>query len=146
MTDTLCGLDCTGCAFACGCRGCAQTDGRPFGGDCVTAQLLCTGGKAALAAVEAQLIAAVQALGLSDMAPLTQLHPLPGHYINLPYALPNGRTVQLLQDTRVYLGNQLHKLGSERCYGVAADEHWLLVCEYGCNGAEPALIALRRWN
>lgn len=34
--------------------------------------------------------------------------------------------------------------GIERCYGVVADERFILVCEYGCNGADPEIIVYKR--
>ena len=44
-----------------------------------------------------------------DMAEVTDLNALQGSYINLTYTLPNGQTVRLLEDGKVYLGNQLHR-------------------------------------
>lgn len=36
------------------------------------------------------------------------------------------------------------KAGSERCYGVVAEETFLLVCEYGRHGERPELVMFRR--
>lgn len=33
---------------------------------------------------------------------------------------------------------------SERCYGIAADKEYLLVCEYGCMGADPEIVLYKR--
>jgi len=44
----------------------------------------------------------------------------------------------------MYLGNQIEIDGKERCYGVAADENYLLVCEYGCNGLDPEIVIYKR--
>ncbi len=30
---TICGIDCTGCDWTEVCKGCAETNGRPFGGE-----------------------------------------------------------------------------------------------------------------
>ncbi len=63
----------------------------------------------------------------------------------LEYTLPGGQKVKFWEDGRVYLGNQLEKQdGSCRCYGLTADENWLLVCEYGDNGSDPELVVYKR--
>ena len=74
------------------------------------------------------------------------LNLLNGFYVNLEYHLPNGQSVKLLEDNKVYLGNQIEQPCSERCYGVVGDEHHLLVCTYGCNGADPEIICYKRWR
>ena len=58
--------------------------------------------------------------------------------------LPNGQPVKLLEDNKVYLGNQIELPGSGRCYGNEADEKYLLVCEYGCGGADPQIVGYQR--
>ena len=70
--------------------------------------------------------------------------PLNGFYVNLEYPLRNGRTVKLLEDKKIYLGSLVEIPGSERCYGVAADDRYLLVCEYGCNGSDPEIVCYKR--
>ena len=40
---------------------------------------------------------------------------------NLAYTLPGGQEIRFWDDARVYLGNQVHKKGSDRCYGLTAD-------------------------
>ena len=67
-----------------------------------------------------------------------------GFYVNLEYPLPNGQSVKLLEDNKVYLGNQIEIQGSGRCYGIVADEKYLLVCEYGCGGADPQIVVYKR--
>ena len=39
---------------------------------------------------------------------------------------------------------KLKKQDSERCFGVVADETFILVCEYGCNGADPEIVLYKR--
>ena len=57
----------------------------------------------------------------------------------------NGQKVKLLDDRKYYLGAQLCRAsGEERCYGIAADEGHLLVCEYGEGGSDPAIVLYRR--
>ena len=49
-----------------------------------------------------------------------------------------------LNDKDIYLGNQIEKQDSERCCGVVADETFILVCEYGRNGADPEIVLYKR--
>ena len=64
--------------------------------------------------------------------------------MNLEYPLPNGQSVKLLEDNRVYWGNQIEIPGNERCYGIVADDRYLLVCDYKCNGTEPGLSVIKK--
>lgn len=72
------------------------------------------------------------------------LNLLNGFYVNLEYPLPNGTSVRLLDDRNIYWGNQIEIPGSERCWGVIADESFLLVCTYGCGGSDPQLVLYRK--
>ncbi len=74
------------------------------------------------------------------------LNVLPGSYINLQYTLPGGQTCKLWEDEKLYFANQLEKKNSDRCYGLTADKTYLLVCEYGCEGADPEIVLFKRWN
>lgn len=91
-----------------------------------------------------QLIAEFNALGIEDMGEVTELNELPGAYINLQYTLPSGQVIKLWDDDKTYLGNQICKKGSDRCYGLTADEHYLLVCEYGENGSDAEIVVYKR--
>lgn len=77
---------------------------------------------------------------------MTDLHPLKGSFINLEYSLPGGKNVKFWDDNKIYLGNQLHKKGGDRCYGIAADDRYLMVSEYGAYGADAEIVVLKRWN
>ena len=44
--STVCGADCGSCGMSAGCRGCAETDGRPFGEECLVWRCYRDGGKA----------------------------------------------------------------------------------------------------
>ena len=96
-----------------------------------------------LLSIKSTLIQEFNALGIEGLN-LTDLNLLNGSYINLEYTLPNGQKVKLLEDDKMYLGNEIEVDGKERCYGVAADEKYLLVCEYGCNGADPEIVVYKR--
>jgi len=89
------------------------------------------------------LIEEFNSLGIKGLH-LSDLNLLSGSYINLEYTLPNGQKVKLLEDDKMYLGNEIEIEGKERCYGVAADENYLLVCEYGCNGSDPEIIVYKK--
>lgn len=89
------------------------------------------------------LIAEFNALGIQNLQ-VNDLNLLNGFYVNLEYPLTNGQSVKLLEDNRVYWGNQIEIPGSERCYGIVADDKYLLVCEYGCNGTEPQIVVYKR--
>ena len=93
-----------------------------------------------------KLIDAFNALHIAGMGKVTELYQHKGSFINLEYTLPSGQQVKLWDDERTYWGNQLEKPGSERCYGLVADEKYLLVCEYGCGGADAEIVVLKRWN
>lgn len=140
---SICGLDCcTACAQKDRCGGCIQTNGHPFGGSCAAAECVRQGGLDALAQKKQALIQEVNALGIPHLQ-ISDLHLLLGSYVNLSYPMPNGESVRFLDDRRVYWGNQVEIPGSERCYGLVLDDTMLLVCSYGCQGADPALLLYR---
>lgn len=151
MIDSICGLDCAGCSLKSTCGGCAKTNGQPFGGECVVAVCCqskehgcCADCSDTPCGLKEQLIAEFNALGIKDMAEVTDLNQLKGSFINLTYALPNGQTVKLLNDEKIYLGNQICKKDSGRCYGLAADADCLLVCEYGDGGSDAEIIVYKK--
>ena len=78
------------------------------------------------------------------MEEVTDLNALLGSYINLEYTLPNGQAIKLWKDEKIYLGNQLCKKNSNRCYGLAADENYLLVCESGYDGSDAEIIVYKK--
>ena len=151
MTGSICGLDCAGCSMKDTCGGCAKTNGQPFGGECVVAACCQSKGHGHCAdcsdmpcGLKEQLTAEFNALGIKDMAKVTSLNQLKGSFINLTYTLPNGQTVKLLNDEKIYLGNQICKKDSSRYYGLAADADCLLVCEYGDGGSDAEIIVYKK--
>ncbi len=146
MGKSICGIDCGECPMNGSCKGCAETGGRPFGGDCVLAKccLKNDGKTCGVCTVKERLIKEFNDLHIEGMAEVTDLNALCGSFVNLEYPLANGQTVKLLDDSRIYLGNQLCKADSDRCYGIVGDENYLLVCEYGENGAEPEIVSYKR--
>ena len=141
---TICGIDCSGCGFQEKCKGCLETNGRPLGGGCVAAECYKSGGESCFNAYKEQLIEEFNALRIGDMPKITTLCQLSGAFVNLEYTLPNGSKIKLLDDTKVYLGYQVEKVGSDRCYGLVADNDYILVCEYGNYGAEPEIIVYKK--
>lgn len=82
----------------------------------------------------------VNALGLPNLH-IDNLYVLQGSFINQPYNI-NGNMVKLLDDNATYWGNQVIKDDS-RCYGIACCEQFILVSEYGKDGADAELIMLK---
>ena len=142
--QSICGSDCcAACPQRAACGGCRETKGHPFGGTCVAAACVERGGMDAWESWKHAAMAELNALCIPDLQ-IDNLVPLNGFYVNLEYRLPNGQAVKLLEDNKVYLGTQIERSGQERCYGVIADEAYLLVCEYGCNGADPEIVCYKR--
>lgn len=141
---SICGVECCGeCNRRDDCGGCVKTDGHPFGGRCIAAECIKRGGFKAFNALKKVLIDEFHALEIKDLQ-VKDLNLLNGFYVNLEYTLPNGQRVKLLKDTDVYFGNQIEIPDSDRCYGIVADDSYLLVCEYGCNGTVPQIIVYKK--
>lgn len=145
MAESICGVDCTKCGLRDTCNGCAKTNGRPFGAECMVVRCL-QDGEDALCKLKKDLLAAFHALHIPDMEEVTELHALKGSFVNLEYSLPGGQKVKLWDDNKIYLGNQLGKKDSDRCYGIAADEKYLMVSEYGAYGSDPEIVVFKRWR
>lgn len=143
---SICGSDCCAvCPRLADCGGCQKTGGHPFGGECVAAQCITSAGHEGFSVMKKSMAEAFNSLAILGLR-VDDLNLLNGFYVNLEYHLPNGQSVKLLEDNKVYLGNQIEQPCSERCYGVVGDEHHLLVCTYGCNGADPEIICYKRWR
>lgn len=141
---SICGTDCCDrCSQKEACGGCIQTGGHPFGGSCVAAQQIQNGGMTEFLKFKNDLIREINALEIPALT-VTDLNLLNGVYVNLEYCLPNGHKVKLLEDHKVYLGNQIDIPGSRFCYGVVGDEKYLLVCTYGYNGADPQIVCYQK--
>lgn len=90
---------------------------------------------------QGKILERLHSLGIPALLEVDTLHELNGGYINLECRLPNGKMGKLLNDSGKYFANQVCKKGSDRCYGIAADENQLAVYEYGCEGADAVLVA-----
>ena len=104
------------------------------------------GGKEKFDEFKAQLIHEFNTLLHIDGLPkVDNLNVLSGDYINLEYTLPNGKTVKFLDDNATYLGNQLEcEFGGDRCFGIAANMDFILVCTYEKDGANPELVIFKK--
>ena len=141
---SICGMDCCDeCSRKEACGGCKKSNGSPFGGTCIAAECIKKGGIEEFYRVKNELISEFNDLGIKGLK-VTDLNLLNGYFVNLDYPLANGRSVKLLEDNNVYLGNQIERSNSDRCYGIVADDTYMLVCEYGCNGTEPEIILYKK--
>ncbi len=96
-------------------------------------------------AFKKQLIDEINALRIAGMPKLEKLNALVGEYVNLAYPLPSGAAIKFLDDHATYLGNQLEsESGDGRCFGVLANADFILICTYGCGGADPELILYKK--
>ena len=92
-----------------------------------------------------QLIDEINALHVEGMPKVEKLNALVGGYVNLGYRLPNGNLVKFLDDGATYLGNQLEcEFGGNRCFGIAANMDFILVCTYEENGENPELVVYKK--
>ena len=102
-------------------------------------------GAEAFEAFKQQLIGEINALQIEGMPKVERLNALVGGYINLEYCLPNGKCVKFLDDGATYLGNQLEcEFGGNRCFGIAANMDFIMVCTYEENGENPELIVYKK--
>lgn len=88
-----------------------------------------------------KFIEEVNALGIPNLH-ITNLYVLQGSFVNQSYNI-NGNDVKLLDDNATYWGNQIVRNDS-RCYGIACCEKFILVSEYGKDGADAELVMLKR--
>lgn len=94
--------------------------------------------------IKQQLIDEVNALGIKDMPKIDNLFSLTGSFINQEYKL-NGNTIKLFDDNASYWGNQVEKQGTQgRCFGIACDEHYIMVSEYGKDGVDAEIVMVKK--
>jgi len=84
-------------------------------------------------------------LHVEGLPKVQDLNVLPGEFVNLEYRLPNGQMVKFLDDNATYLGSQLEcEFGGDRCFGIAANMEFLLVCTYEQDGKNPELVIYKK--
>ena len=92
-----------------------------------------------------KLIGEINDLKIDGMPKLEKLNALVGSYINLSYRLPNGSSVKFLDDSATYLGNQLEcEFGGDRCFGIAANMDFILICTYSKDGTDSELVVYKK--
>ena len=135
---SLCGADCAACQWYSTCPGCDYEK-------CFIARYIKKDGKEAYGEFKQSLIDEFNALGIPGMPKITELYALVGNFVNLEYPMPSGQKVKFLDNNSMYLGNQVEcELREGRCYGMVACVDFLLVCEYGENGADPEMVLYKR--
>ena len=91
------------------------------------------------------LIDEINGLHIEGMPKVEKLSALVGGYINLEYRLPNGMPVKFLDDSATYLGTQLvNERSCSKCFGIAANADFILVCTYEKNGENPELVVYKK--
>ena len=146
----MCGADCENCGIGKSgeCVGCIESNGCPFGKKCFIAQYITTGGEESYTLFKEKLIAEFNSLNIPGMPKIDDLFALNGAYVNLAYPMPSGKTVKLLDDKQIYLGNQVECEFNDgellRCYGLVAGMDFLLVSEYGENCTDPEIVVYKK--
>lgn len=134
----VCGADCANCQWGSTCPGCSDEK-------CFIARYIKKDGKEAYEEFKQTLIREFNSLGIPGMPNINELYALAGNFVNLEYPLPCGGTVKFLDDNSMYLGNQVEcELRKGRCYGLLGAMDFLLVSEYGENGADPEIVIYQR--
>lgn len=137
---TICGADCSVCSFKEGCKGCQDKCSN-----CIAANYISLGGKAAYDTFKAGLIDEINLLLDSCGMPTAQnLYELPGFFVNLEYPLPGGAVAKMLDDSRIYLGCQIECPGTDLCCGVVADTTFILICTYAEYGTHPQILLYKK--
>ena len=83
-------------------------------------------------------------LCVEGLPKVKDLNVLSGSFINLEYTLPNGKIVKFLNDKATYLGTQLESEFGGRCFGIAANMDFILICNYEENGENPELVIYKK--
>ncbi len=140
-----CGADCSECEkYEKECVGCRESDGKPFGKECFIARYIKIGGMDELNKMKKELIDEINSFHIEGMPTIEELFPLNGEMINLEYNLPNQEKVKFLNDQESYFGTQVESIfntdESKKCFGIACNMNFILICEYGENGTNPELI------
>ena len=103
------------------------------------------GGDESFRQFKEQLIREFNDLHIEGMPEVKTLNFLVGAYINMEYSLPNAQKVKFLDDDTTYLAGQLAcEFGGDRCFGIAGNMDFLLVCTYEENGENPELVIYKK--
>ena len=84
--------------------------------------------------MEQFLLEKIKKLGIKEFENFNSLNLMDGNYLNIECILPNGEKTKILDnDTQYYA-----------CYGVAANEKFIAVYKYGCNGENAELVLWKK--
>jgi len=89
---------------------------------------------------EERVLARLSKMGIPELENIQKLNELSGDFINLECTFPNGTKGKILDNQKMYLAAQTEIPGSDRCYGIAADEQQVVVYQYGCGGSHAVLV------
>ena len=145
--SSICGVNCDDCKIKDKCKGCASTNGHPWGGNCVLAEFCYDKNghtKEKIIAYKKELIKEIDSLNLEFIPKIEELYPLNGIFVNIEYELHNREKIKLLKDNDVYLGTQLHKKDNSGYYGIVADNDYILVSEYDNNYQHAKVIVYKQ--
>lgn len=95
--------------------------------------------------MQEKILIEIKKLGIQEFEQLNSLNLLDGSYLNLEIELPNGMKARLLDNNKKYYANQIDIADSDKCYGVAADENFIIVYKYGCEGKDAELIMVKKY-
>lgn len=94
------------------------------------------------------MIDEINALNIPGMPAINELYAINGSYVNLAYPMPSGYEVKLLDDSSIYLCNQVECEFNDgeliKCFGIVAGMDFILVAEYGENCANPELVVYKK--
>lgn len=145
--SSICGIDCNKCELKNKCKGCIETNGHPWDGDCVLAQFCYDKNgntEKNIKFYKEQLIKEFNDLEIKNMPEIQELYALNGLLVNIEYKLSNGEKIKLLKDNNIYLGNQLPKKDGSGYYGIIADNNYLIVSEYEENGNNATIVIYKK--
>ena len=145
--EGICGANCEECSLKSKCKGCKNTNGCPFGKKCFIANYIDVGGKENYELFKKQLIDEFNSLNIEGMGKIDELYPLHGSFVNMEYPLPNGKRSKFINDDETYLGNQVeceYNDEIKKCFGLLANNSFLLVVEYEEDGLNPEIVIYKR--
>ena len=139
-----CGVNCNECKMNNECNGCISSNGCPFGGKCLAAEVIkISKSQKELEEYKKNLMKEFNSLKVKGMPKVTKLYELKGSFINLKYKLQNDKEISFWNNNDIYLGTQLEKEDSNKCFGLVASANYLMISEYEENGDNPKIVIFK---
>lgn len=143
--NTVCGVDCTKCPSYSVCKGCINTDCKPFGKKCIASEYIKLGGIECYEQFKNVLLNDInELLKILAIPEIDKLYELAGQFVNLAYRLPSNEFVKFLDDEKIYLGCQIQLPYLCGCIGVVADASFILICSYSVDGNEGEILLYKK--